>query len=64
MLKVMRDKLQSRYLHIKSCAETISANVLKFMNSELPVCCVTFTLTSSDFEIELHSIYNEAGKFN
>ena len=38
------------------------------MNSELPVCyvLVTLMLLSFDFvpKIEMHSIYNEAWKFN
>ena len=38
------------------------------MNSELPVChvLVTFTLLTFDFvpKIEMHSIYDEAWKFN
>ena len=29
MLEVMRDMLEPRYLRSKSCAQTISANVLK-----------------------------------
>ena len=48
MLEVMCDMLQSRYLRSKSCAQTISANVLKILNQLRPISLTNITMRLSE----------------